>query len=333
MLFGRKLKMALLPITHLPTIEAIYKMYREKASDFRRPHLGASQIGKPCSRALWYGLRWSSDPSFEARMLRLFETGFREEDRIISNLRALGIVVYSRDPSSGQQINFKEESCPMFSGSVDGIAKGFEEAPKTWHILECKSASKKQFDLLVKNCLEKQKPEYYAQVQIYMRWAKLERAYFISCCKDDDRLYGERVYLDKEFAERLVAKAKRIVFSEVPLERISDDPNNFQCRYCEHIGCCHNGELPLVSCRTCAFVTPESNGTWTCGRNGEVLGESKQKAGCEGHIFIPQLVPLEVIDSDPEAGTITYSGGIVNGPGFVSSVDMEKEINKIKRNH
>ena len=43
-------------------------------------------------------------------MLRLFESGFGEEARIIKNFRALGICVYDRDPDSGEQIDFKEES-------------------------------------------------------------------------------------------------------------------------------------------------------------------------------------------------------------------------------
>lgn len=325
--------MALLPITHLPTIEAIYKMYREKASDFRRSHLGASVIGKECERALWLDFRWASDPGFEARLLRLFETGYKEEDRIVDNLRAVGITIYSRDPHDGCQIHFKEEEFGHFGGSVDGIGVGFPEAPKTYHILECKTSSKKLYDKMVREGVEKAKYQHWCQMQVYMRWSKLDRAYYIVCCKDDDRLYGERVYYDKEAANRLVEKARRVIYNPKPLEKLGDSSASFCCKFCDHADICWSGRLPLISCRTCAFVTPEANGTWTCGRNGEVLGESKQKVGCEGHIFIPQLVQLEVIDSDPEAGTITYSGDITNGPGFILSVDMEKEINKIKRNH
>jgi hypothetical protein len=322
--------MSLLPITHSLTVELIYKMYREKASDFRRPHLGASQIGKPCERALFYSFRWSSDPSFQSRILRLFESGFLEESRIIKNLRAVGITVYDREPSSGEQISYKEESCPMFSGSVDGIGIGFPEAEKTWHILECKTSSKKLYDKLVKEGVEKSKYEHFCQMMLYMRWANLDRAMYIVCCKDDDRLYSERIYYDKDLAEQLVAKAKRIIFSDVPLERISDNPDSMYCKWCEHSPICHGKQLPLISCRTCAFVTPRIDGKWECGRTNEELGESKQKAGCEGHIFIPQLVPISVVDSDPEIGTITYEGEIINGPGFVASGDLQKVIDGVK---
>jgi hypothetical protein len=320
--------MALLPITHSPTVELIYKLYRDRASDFRRPHLGASQIGKPCSRALFYSFRWASDPNFQSRILRLFESGFKEEARIVDNLRAVGIEIYDRDPSSGEQINFKEESCPMFSGSVDGIGIKFPEAVKTWHIVELKTSSKKLYDKLVKEGIEKAKYEHYCQIQCYLRWSGLDRAMYIVCCKDDDRLYAERVYFDKDLAESLVEKAKRIIFSDVPPEKISDNPDSMYCKWCEHAPTCHSGRLPLVSCRTCAFVTPKADGTWTCGRDDSILGEAKQKAGCEGHIFIPQLVPLEATDSDPEIGTITY-GTITNGPGGVLSKDLQKVVDGV----
>ena len=74
--------MAQLPIQHTPTIELLYKGYADRAKDFRRPHLGASVIGKECPRALWMDFRWASDPRFESRILRLFESGYKEEDRI-----------------------------------------------------------------------------------------------------------------------------------------------------------------------------------------------------------------------------------------------------------
>ena len=77
-------------------------------------------------------------------------------------------------------------------------------------------------------------------------------------------------------------------------------------------------------------MTPEPDGTWTCGRGGEkrVLGESEQKVGCSCHIYIPELVPLPLVGADPVAGTVEYEG-VVNGPGFVSSADLGKEIKKI----
>ena len=318
-----------LPIQHTPTIELIYKGYSDRAKDFRRGHLGASVIGKECSRALWYDFRWASNPGFDARMLRLFEHGYKEEDRIVDNLRSVGITVYSRDPDSGGQINFKEEEFGHFSGSVDGIGINFPEAPKTWHIVECKTSSKKLYDKLVKEGVEKAKPQHYAQMQIYMRWAKLDRAFYIVCCKDDDRLYGERVYYDKQFADNLVDKARRIIYAELPLEKHGLSENSCDCKFCDHSELCWRCGFSLISCRTCSFSTPEIDGTWTCGRGGSkrVIGEFEQKNACDWHIFIPELVPLMVIGFDPKTETIEYEGGIINGAENIKSVDLEKFIN------
>jgi hypothetical protein len=54
----------------------------------------------------------------------------------------------------------------------------------------------------------------------------------------------------------------------------------------------------------------------------------KQKAGCGCHIFIPNLVPLEQTDADPEKGTISY-GQIVNGPGAIASKDLQEILDKM----
>ncbi len=319
--------MVKLPIQHTPTIELIYKGYLDRVKDFRRPHLGASVVGKECPRALWMDFRWASDPGFESRVLRLFESGYKEEDRIIENLRSVGITVYSRDPDSGEQINFKEQEFGHFSGSVDGIGIGFPEAPKSWHVVECKTSSKKLYDKLVKEGVEKAKNQHYCQMQVYMRWAKLDRAFYIVCCKDDDRLYGERVYYDKEFTDKLVEKARRVIYTPTPLERFGDTENSFCCKFCDHADLCWHGGLPLVSCRTCAFSTPEVDGTWTCGRGEKrVISEFEQKKGCENHVFIPELVPLPLIGFNPDNYTIEYEG-VTNGPGHVLSVDLEKFIN------
>ncbi|MFA5715617.1 MAG: oxidoreductase [Candidatus Paceibacterota bacterium] len=318
--------MSELPQTYQPTVEKIYQKYIDTNGDFRRNHLGASLIGEECERKLWFSVRWASDPNFNGRMIRLFSTGFKEESRIINDLRNIGITVWDRDPDSGDQIRFVDPGCPHFSGSLDAVGRGFEEAPKTPHVVEIKSSGNKSFLKIKKEGVEKAKPLHYAQMQTYCRWAELDRAFYFVVNKDNDEIYSERIYYEKIFAECLAEKAKRIVYSNVPLEKICDNPENFQCKFCPYVGICHRSELPLVSCRTCAFVTPEQNGTWTCGRTGKVIEPINQRRIQDCHIFIPELVPLKAVDSDPEAGTITYDGGIVNGPCHVLSKDLARVL-------
>ena len=76
--------MAELPTPPTPTLTAIYAAYENLQGDGFREHLGASLIGKPCGRALWFDFRWVTPSRFSGRMLRLFETGQREEDRIVA---------------------------------------------------------------------------------------------------------------------------------------------------------------------------------------------------------------------------------------------------------
>lgn len=312
------------------TVEAIYKYYEDTASDWRRNHLGASLIGKECERSLWYSFRWATKPKFNGRMLRLFETGNREEKRIINNLRNLGITVWDHDPETGLQINFGY-SGGHYAGSLDGIGIGFLEAEKTWHVVECKTAGIKSFKELKKSGVRLAKFEHYSQMQQYMAWSELDRAYYFCVCKDTDEIYAERVYFDKEYADRLKSKAERIIFSPVPLHMSSDADKSPTCLFCEHKDVCRQRALPEINCRTCALSTPLENGTWVCEHHacaGHVIEPIDQRRVHPCHVFIPDFVPLDQTDASQENATISY-GSIVNGEKEIQSVDLQPHVNAI----
>ena len=246
------------------TIEAIYKYYKDKRKNDHRPHLGGSQIGNECSRALWYQFRHAWSPSFDGRMLRLFETGDREEDRIVSNLRGVGVTVWERDPETGKQVRFTE--CGgHFALSLDGVGLGFSESKKP-HTLEFKTMSEKNFKAMKNLGCQKSKPVYWAQCQIGMYLAELDRCYFFCVNKNTDEIYGERIKLDKKEAKGLVDKANKIVFADTPPDRLSEDPSFWQCKWCSYWAVCHGCKIPEVSCRTCSHVTPEQDGSWSCAK-------------------------------------------------------------------
>ena len=318
--------MAELPQTILPTIEKIYGTYQQ--GDYRRDHLGASVIGTECERSLWLTFRWASKPNFSQRMLRLFETGTREEARILENLNNAGIEVYSSDPETGKQIHY-ETYGGHYAGNLDAIAHGFEES-KVWHVVECKTANTKSFKELCKNGVERSKFEHFCQMQQYMKWAGLERAYYLCVCKETDEIYGERIKFSPEVVKRLEGKAHRAIFSDNMLHTITDIATDFRCRYCPHLEVCHMKRLPEVSCRTCAYADPLEEGGWYCGKDETKINRQKQRDACMHHIFIPDFVPLEQVDADPQKGWIIYTDGIINGPGAVLSRDLQKAIDKIK---
>lgn len=313
------------------TVEAIYAMYEAQAEDPFRDHLGASVIGTECERALWYGFRFSTKPNFPGKTLRLFQTGFREETRIIDDLRSIGITVHDRHPDTGKQIRYFSFG-EHFAGSLDGIAQGFPEAPVAWHVLELKTSNDKNFKAMQAKGVKVAKPLHWAQIQTYLFWSGLDRAMYIVVNKNSDDLYQERVYFDKEAAEALEAKAYRIIFANEPSLPISDSDKAMTCRFCQHQDLCRGRCLPEVNCRTCAFSDVIEDGKWKCVRDGKELLPLSQRNGCPRHCFIPALLPFgSPVDASNEEGTIAYSNGIVNGKGATASKDLWKKVEEMKK--
>lgn len=289
--------MAVLPAPSTPTIDAIYAAYEAAQESGYRDHLGASGIGAECERAIWYSWRWATRATHTGRLLRLFQTGHMAEARFVADLRRIGVTVLDVDPdNAGRQWNLRDES-GHFGGSMDGVAIGFPEAPKTWHVCEFKTHSAKSFAKLQSDGVAKSKPQHYAQMQVYMHLAGLERAFYLAVCKDTDALYQERIHYDADAALRLMAKAERIIRAAEPPARISADPAWFQCRFCDHREACHGQAVPERHCRSCLHSTPVAGGEWHCQRHGVPLDPDTQRAGCDAHLYIPALIPGEQIDA------------------------------------
>ena len=287
--------MAALPQPASLTRDAIFAAYEADRDDGFRPHLGASQVGKSCERALWYDFRWATAARFPGRILRLFETGQIEEARLVRNLRRTGATVLEVDPATGRQWRVEAHG-GHFGGSLDAVALGLIEAPKTWHVVEFKTHSAKSFRELVAKGVAQAKPQHWAQMQVYMAMTGITRALYLAVCKDDDDLHIERVRADADAAERLLAKAARIIFAARPPSKISEDPTWWECRFCDHRAVCHEGAAAAATCRTCLHATPVDGG-WSCARWQAFLELDAQREGCTKHLFIPDLVPGEVVDA------------------------------------
>jgi hypothetical protein len=314
------------------TAAAIYKYYEDNNGDFRRDHLGASLIGTECERALWYSFRWCTAPTFDGRMLRLFRTGSREEDRVINDLRNIGATVYCVDEVTGMQIHHGYIG-GHFAGSLDGKVIGIPDAPKTMHVLEVKTTNTKGFNELKKKGVKVAKFLHWCQMQTYMGWEKLDRALYVCVCKEDDRIHIERVHFDKDMFNRINDKAQRIVLADTPGFKICDSESDFRCRFCDHKETCHGIKLPLVNCRTCALITPTEDGKWVCcfkGTNRAIETiDTKKVHPC--HVFNPAFVKLPQTDASQEDATITYCTDIVNGKDDIRSTDLQPYVNKFHK--
>jgi hypothetical protein len=244
------------------SIESLIDKSHENRPSKPRPHMGASMLGSACERWMWLSFRWAVQPKFPGRILRLFRRGHQEEENIIKDLRAIGVMVKPVDTQDG--VNF---GCHV-SGSIDAVIEGgVPEAPNKKHIGEFKTHSLKSFNDVEAKGVEKSKPEHYAQMQVYMHGTGIDRALYVAVCKDNDRIYTERVRYDKEMAEKLVARGKRVALSERMPPPISTDPSWFQCKFCDAHSFCHETHLTEhVNCRTCAHATPQDDSTWHCER-------------------------------------------------------------------
>lgn len=302
--------MAELPELKSPVVAAIEAGWDSLPPDEERGYLGGSVIGQECERRLFYDFRWANPPEvFPARMLRLFQTGHVEEARIVEDLRRAGIKVRDVDPETGEQWLV---TCANghAGGHADGRVSGVPSAEATEHLLECKSHNDKSFKALKKDGVEKSKPVHYAQMQFYMHGLGLTRALYVAVNKNDDEIYAERVRYDAAFALRLVAKAERITTAHQAPPKLHDDPDAkmaWTCRSCPALAICHEGAFARRNCRTCLHSTPVEGGAWHCARYGRQLTIEEQRAGCASHLYLPDLVPGEQTDADPENETVTYT--------------------------
>ena len=294
-----------------PIVSRIDAAFEAMRDDFR-PAMGPSQAGEPCERKTWLSFRWAVRPHFPGRMLRLFGRGQREEAVVISMLKMIGM-----------EVDGSQTGVPLgghLYGHVDGIiTKGVPQAPTTKHVLEIKTHNVKSFDGLTKGVKES-KPQHYAQMQLYMLGLEIDRALYVAVCKDDDRMYTERVELDIQYAEKEKERLQRITVTEKMPPPISTDPSWYQCKFCDARDMCHGSKLTReVNCRTCAHSTPLGTGAWHCMRWANVVPVDWQREGCGSHTFHPDMVPWRLDPSKSTEWAAWYEGVGLVGEGGLDS--------------
>jgi hypothetical protein len=271
--------------------------YRQD-EDGHRSHLGASQLGAECPRAIWYGFRWTTKADFPGRIIRLFNRGHLEEGRFIALLLMLGCEVYQQD-SQGKQfrISFAEGHA---GGSGDGVALRIPDLPvATACLLEFKTHGEKSFIELAGNLTDwrmhiadptknpfpgkgvrEAKFEHYVQIQLYMRKMGLAVALYMAVNKNTDDLYGELVPLDSGVADQFLDRGEKLVWMKEPPAKLNPSPGFFKCRFCDHKPVCHMKGEPDFNCRTCGHSEPREAATWYCNQKNCMLSKEMQQAGC-----------------------------------------------------
>lgn len=302
----------------------MYKNENKKRQAERGPQkrVGAADIGKPCERALWYKFHWHGDEDFTGETLTIFEQGHWIEANAINNLRKAGYTVYDRDPKTpkgpdGKHGQFEFEDCDgHFVCKPDGIM------PKTadhdgWTILEIKSVNPTDFRALCKHGVHKKKPEHVDQCIQGMglatersnNGAVFSKALYYAVNKSgnnkDGVLFTEMIDFDQAKFDANRAKALNVIQTETaPPKPFSED--SFNCRFCNAKDVCWDKKVGKVSCRSCVFAKPVKGGEWACERHTKRLTHEEQIAACDEHLFHPEMLPGEAIDSDEENGWVAY---------------------------
>lgn len=295
------------PISH--TVEAIYTALASQSRSGDSRGIPMSSVADECERKLWFALRWAAPgEEITGQKQRRFGTGFREEDRLLSDLEAAGFQVERFDSATGRQFTVRLAD-GWLRGKMDGRVLGLPEAPATLHVVECKSHSDKSFKELVKKKLQAAKPDHYAQCQAYMHAEGLTRCLYLAVNKNTDELYAERVEYDLEFGLRLEAKVLRVVSTDRAPVRLYDDPKSkaaFACNWCPALALCHEGGWARRNCRTCLSAELRSGAEVWCGLTGQQRSYDEQQAGCPAHLYLPDLVPGEQVDASEAERTVTY---------------------------
>lgn len=309
-----------------PIVAAVWQAY-EASNDAQkaRTYLGASVIGGPCKRRLWYAFRWARKETFDGRTLRLFQTGHMAEPRFVADLRAIGVKVYDVDPATGQQFGFSDHGGHA-KGHMDGCAVNVPGGGQQWHVLEFKTHSAKSFAALKKKGVEAAKPEHFAQMQWYMGQSSMQRALYMAVNKDDDDLYTERIAFDPAAYERIQAKFAAVIFADEPPSKISDDAKYYLCNWCPFNGVCHGHQVPDATCRTCVHASPElgGDGVWSCARSEKAaIPIAVQRKGCDEMLPLPFLLTYaHPVDADPAGGWIQFVRGDTGQPFTVRTASL-----------
>jgi len=279
----------------MPELPEVYTAL-QKALDFPdvvnepRPYLGMSGVGKECLRAQWYSFRWASGNSvYPQRVRRIFERGDLEEERIIKDLRAVGVDVYMMKGEEklypkGVRDEFQEEVVHFTGhskGHIDGRAINVPGAEKTEHLCEFKSMKASKFKDYQKNGFDNFS-EYKFQIHMYMGYLKLTRCLYVVTNKDTEERDYKRYEFDINVYEEGLERIMKVLATDVPPIRISDKPDFYKCRFCNERDICFGVEPHNQNCRTCTSGDMHDGGIWKCTKDttGTPIPVKIQRKGC-----------------------------------------------------
>lgn len=243
--------------------------------------IAASEIGRPCARAIWYSFRWATVRTFTAKALRIFSRGVLEEYRFAAMITGIDGVTFHPADLDGRQ--FPARIGPI-KGKLDGIAEGLPGFPEGAAPIEMKSHGD-SFGRLARHGVRETKIEHFVQVQLYLAAYEMPLGLYFASSKENDDLHAEIIEFDEPTVQAYYDRAVEIVTHTIP-PRVGTGPAYWLCKFCDHAKICYTGEIVesrAKSCRTCDAIAFDATGAATCGHTGEDLSHKAQFRGCEKH--------------------------------------------------
>ncbi len=197
----------------------------------RRDYIGASSIGHPCERKVWYEFHDYEREPFSKKQLRTFAIGKHLESMILDCLEEAGVMLHI------PQKDYFDNTIGLFRGTPDCI--WLDDLKTSKAIIEIKTARDSSFNIFVKKGLREWQSPYYAQIQAYMGMSGIHEGYVIALNKDTSEIHDEQVFFDEYYYDDLRRKVMRIIESKDPLPRINNNSLFLVCRSCPFKGICH----------------------------------------------------------------------------------------------
>ncbi len=230
-----------------PTLEAMRRACELAGNtEKKRDYIGASAIGNPCARQIWYDYKQYPKAPFKAETLWNFEDGHRVEDIIAARLRMVpGIELWTHDVD-GKQFE-RTAFGGKFKAHPDGIVLGLLQSPKTITVWENKCSAQKKFNEF-QNCkakfgdkqtLKNWSEVYWIQAQILMKLFGMTRHYLTIALAGGREMDSCRTEYQPEIAEKYLDRAGKLLEATVEPPRISDKKDFYICAYCSFKEICH----------------------------------------------------------------------------------------------
>jgi hypothetical protein len=215
-------------------IEKINESIRQGiARDPKRNYVGASAIGHPCRRKIWYEFKGYDGEPISEKLGIIFETGRRIEDMILSYLIGSDLNI-----SCWILTEFCEKELPDFKGTCDAIIEINNEKI----ILEIKTANNASFYQFKKHGLKAWNEQYFSQGQSYMGMSGIKKDILLAINKDTSEMHEELVEYDDVYYEMLKQKAKDIIEAKELPSRMNNSPLFYMCKMCQFNKVCHSNK-------------------------------------------------------------------------------------------